>query len=151
MVFKSIDGGRTWASINVPPYLNIDWIAATSHPGDFFLSALTEPYRVLMRSVNGGETWSLLPKQPPGFASPSEGPRKALAVDRRDANVIYVATAFSGVMRSVDGGRSWQSIDGGLPAHAATLAIDAGNVLHAGTDARGVWELDPPRRRAAGR
>ena len=33
-------------------------------------------------------------------------------------------------------GRSWQSIDVGLPAHAATLAIDAGNVLHAGTNTR---------------
>jgi photosystem II stability/assembly factor-like uncharacterized protein len=150
-VFKSTDGGRTWTTIPVPPHLYFDSLVATAHPGDFFLAGLTDSGPALMRSVDGGETWSVLPKQPPAFAPPSGAPRNVFAVDRRDANVIYLA-AFAGVMRSVDGGRSWQSIDGGLPAHASTLAIDAANVLHAGTNSRGVWELDgPPRRRAAGR
>jgi photosystem II stability/assembly factor-like uncharacterized protein len=148
-LFRSTDGGRTWAAARVPPDLYIGWIVATSHPGDFFLSSVNSG-QALWRSADGGDTWSLLPKQPAGYDLAR--PRHVLAVDRRDANVIYAATFPAGVMRSVDGGRSWESIDGGLPAHAATLAIDAGNVLHAGTNSRGVWELDrPARRRAAGR
>jgi len=145
-ILKSNDGGRTWAAVQVPPDVHIGWIVATSHPGDFFLSNVNGR-QALWRSVDGGDTWSLLPKQPEGFDL--DRPRHVLAVDRRDANVIYAATSSAGVMRSVDGGRSWESIDAGLPAHATTLAIDAANVLHAGTNSRGVWELDrPPRRRA---
>jgi photosystem II stability/assembly factor-like uncharacterized protein len=150
-LFRSTDGGSTWSSNKAPGHLVVNWIAASSHPGDFFLGGLTEEGGRLMRSVDGGDTWSILPKQPGGL-TPGELPRNMVAVDRRNADVIYVGTSFSGVMRSVDGGLSWQPIGEGLPTRSATIAIDAGNVLHAGTDARGVWELDfAPRRRAAGR
>jgi hypothetical protein len=66
-----------------------------------------------------------------------------VVVDPRDADTIYAPTANYGVVRSTDGGRSWQSISEGLPEnHMASLVVDShGAFLHAATVNRGVWEM----------
>ncbi|HET6371649.1 MAG TPA: hypothetical protein VFG95_10655 [Nitrospiria bacterium] len=47
-----------------------------------------------------------------------------IAVDPRDSNVIYVTTNFSiGVLKSIDGGKSWNQVNQGLRSYAETQIV----------------------------
>jgi photosystem II stability/assembly factor-like uncharacterized protein len=62
---------------------------------------------------------------------------QTLAVDPRQPITVYAATAGIGMLKSVDGGSRWTSINRGLATwNIASLAIDptATSVLYAGTD-----------------
>jgi photosystem II stability/assembly factor-like uncharacterized protein len=159
MLKKTTDGGLTWSGTKVPAEWWVFWVASTpSHPDVIYASVWPGETRAsLARSVDGGETWSLLPTQPGYFDNTyavSALPR--LAIDPRDPDVVYIAMYFNGavMVRTVDGGASWQPISEELPALVPPLlAITPdGRTLFAGTEARGVWQRDlGPRRRAAGR
>ncbi len=85
-------------------------------------------------SNDGGRTWAVsnsgLPK---GIGASPLAPIESVAVDPRDANVIYVVVEAKGIFRTADGGRSWVSANNGLPAPMThrtpswVLAIDISN------------------------
>ena len=62
----------------------------------------------------------------------------ALAIDPRTPSTAFAGTLGSGALKSVDGGASWITVNGGLPsATVSALAIDPStpSTLFAGTDA----------------
>src|SRR5262245_3779016 len=97
-VFRSLDGGTSWAAMNVGltdtsvPVLAIDpqttsiVYAGTAQSGVF-------------RSTDGGATWVQR-----GLSSLSVA---SLAIDPQTASSIYAGTTSGGVFHSVDGGGSW--------------------------------------------
>jgi photosystem II stability/assembly factor-like uncharacterized protein len=95
-----------------------------------------KPY--LFRSTDYGKTWTALVTDLP--ASPVNVVRE----DPRNANILYCGTDM-GVYISRDKGKSWQSIQGNLPATVSVNDLfvhprDYNLVI--GTYGRGVWVLD---------
>jgi hypothetical protein len=115
-VFRSRDGGRSWAEASPGGMERV--IDASSLAVDYrqphllYLAAQLEPeagHRVL-RSADGG-AWEVLSEPVAGLG--------ALAVDLRDSSVLYAGARRDGLygvfLRSVDGGRSWQPFDTAVP------------------------------------
>ncbi len=118
---KTLDAGRTWRALPLenPVALAIDpadpehLFAATLHvvPGLHATSRVFE-------SHNGGRSWTdILERQLPRLATDySHVPPQAtlLAVDPRDSRTLYLGTILSGLLKSTDGGRTWQAANRGL-------------------------------------
>lgn len=69
----------------------------------------TQPGAGVFRSEDGGRTWSAA-----NDALTASAFVNALAVDPRDPNVVYAATADRGLLKTGDGGQTWQVLGSGL-------------------------------------
>ena len=88
-------------------------------------------------------------------ARPRSGWVTSLAFDPRDANVLYATYGnFGGahVYRSIDGGATWQSIDGSgatgipdIPVHSLVVDPDDSQRLYIGTDVGVMVSIDAGR------
>jgi photosystem II stability/assembly factor-like uncharacterized protein len=99
-VYRSADGGRTWAfsGTGLPSRAEVrEIVAAPSDPSTVFLNASGS----LFRSADGGRTWELA--YAPTFSVDS------LAINPRDAAIIYFADGPN-LLRSRDGGETWTRI-----------------------------------------
>ncbi len=98
--------------------------------GDF------KPY--LLKSADAGKTWA-------GVAGdlPERGSVLAIAEDHKDPNLLFAGTEF-GLFVTLDGGKKWLRLKGGLPTIAVRdLAIHRGvDDLVVGTFGRGFYVLD---------
>jgi len=65
----------------------------------------------LLASPDGGDSWQRI--ELPQEILSSGDPRQ-IAVDSTDNNVLYLPLRGAGVAKSVDGGRTWQSVNSGL-------------------------------------
>ena len=132
-VFKSADGGATWAASGLPDTLSISAFAFdVRHPGTVYARVLrTGTYK----STNSGLTWSRTSAA--GIPEDSPDLLPALEIDSR-TGVLYT-TSDAGVYRSADGGVTWKPRARVLGSVRA-LAIDAAGTLYAGTGSGGVWK-----------
>ncbi len=120
-VYRTDDGGQTWR--NLPSYptsyahsvladsLDADTLYVGSEPADVF------------RSCDGGETWESCP----GFRAVPESSQWSFHSETRDshvrdlrttphdAGILYAGIEVGGVIRSTDGGRSWEQCTGPDP------------------------------------
>jgi len=84
----------------------------------------------LFKSTNGGAYWNLIGSVGGSFSS--------LVIDHKNTNVMYVGKWQAGILKSIDGGRTWKSINNGLSDIDINiwdiLAIDPKNtnVIYAG-------------------
>lgn len=159
-IFKSTDGGNTWAAATngLPAYAGhvnrkLDVLALAINPQNpqvLWASAVdilsegagTAP-SPLYKTVDGGANWT-----PSGTGIPARYDIRALAVDPGDPNILYAAgynldtvTNPGGIYKSENGGATWRSISIGLPATSATsIEIDPANpsTIHVGTRV-GLW------------
>ena len=128
-VYKSTDGGETWANIGLQAQRVISRIAL--HPTDpniIFAASMGLPFirdnnRGLYRTTDGGATW-----QQVLFISDQAGVTDVV-IDPFDPNVVYASgwdrvrnnmeSVISGsgakVYRSTDGGTTWTMLTNGLP------------------------------------
>ena len=110
-VWKSGDGGRTWADLRLPER---DVFSLALSPADGALYAGCEPSRLLV-SRDGGGTWRELAalRRLPSAPHWSFPPRpwtshvSAIAPSPHDAGLLLVGIELGGLMRSADGGASW--------------------------------------------
>lgn len=112
-LFKSVDGGQTWVSINVGlpydgdmgMYFLGNVIVDPSAPSRLF----TTSYDGVYRSTDQGLTWSAVALG--SSSTPSE-----LTLSTVPTIAMYAGTNGDGVFKTVDGGDNWRHVGDGLRA-----------------------------------
>src|SRR4029077_1586116 len=94
------------------------------------------PY--LLKSTDAGKSWASIKAN-----LPANGPVLAIAEDYVDPNLLFAGTEF-GLFFTIDGGKKWVQLKGGLPTIAVRdLAIQQReNDLVLATFGRGFYVLD---------
>lgn len=117
-LYKSNDGGKTWALKGLAEY---KIFSLAFHPSDPMTAyAGTEP-ALLFRSNDGGETWTELTgvRKLPGRskwcypAPPYIAHIKGIAIHPEDPEVMYCSIEEGGVIQSLDAGESWRYVSKG--------------------------------------
>jgi photosystem II stability/assembly factor-like uncharacterized protein len=121
--YVSRDGGQSWERIGGLPR----WTEFTHGVLNFAIDAAADPAHPILyaatgkglyKSTDGGTTWF---ESQQGLSGVSP---YALAVSAHDVDEVYASTNSRGVLRSKNGGRSWQALDIPSPGWAANLAVD---------------------------
>jgi photosystem II stability/assembly factor-like uncharacterized protein len=129
-IYKSTDGGRTWANVGLPESGHVARIV--THPTDAGVVYVAvpgklwapSPERGLYKTADGGRSWQLVLK------GDEDTGVTEVAMDPADPNTLYAATyqrrrqAFgfvgggpgSALWKSTDAGANWQRLTNGLPA-----------------------------------
>ena len=119
-VFRSKDGARHWESAGLEGETVRALEIAPSQPDELVAGTRSGVFR----SVDGGERWERI--SPPG----DEELRNvdSLAIDPRDANVIYAGT-YHLPWTTRDGGKTWKSVIAGIidDSDVMSLRVDATN------------------------
>ena len=128
-VYKSTDGGSTWANMGLrdtqhiariaihPTNPDIVWVAALGHLGT------PNQERGVFKTTDGGRTW-----QKQLFVNDTSG-AVDLVIDSRNPNVLYAAMYDAirlpwkimearpggGIFKTTDGGAKWEKLASGLP------------------------------------
>ncbi|HXV00541.1 MAG TPA: glycosyl hydrolase [Caulobacteraceae bacterium] len=138
-VFRSLDGGKTWAEATRPPAFpksadpataravghtfwlepgHADepgvWWAGASPPGLF----VSEDNGATWESVAGFNDHPMYSKWVPADAGTPDGPLlNQVLIDPRDARHMYLATSTAGVFESHDRGADWAPLNKGVEAN----------------------------------
>ncbi len=125
-VYKSLDSGSTWHSINagLPDGMITGLAIAPSAPETLYLSLRRVGISALSggvyKTTDGGKMWTRA-----GETTPIGG---LLAVDPGTPDVVYASDTYiegSGIFKSTDGGRRWRPINTGLTnLHVNAIAIN---------------------------
>jgi photosystem II stability/assembly factor-like uncharacterized protein len=138
-VYKSTDGGKTWANVGLKDSHHIGRIVIhPQNPDIVYVAAVgrlwgANPERGLFKTTDGGKTWTNTKfiNEDTGFID--------VAMDSADPNTLYAAayqrrrTPFgfngggphSGLYKTTDGGATWARLTAGLPeGDAGRIGID---------------------------
>lgn len=113
--YRSLDRGDSWERLDFPDDGSQVWAIAV-HPLDpRILYAGTSPVGVF-RSDDGGDSWRRLPVPALPEHVRMEFPCRVmrLAVDPSNADHVYATLEVGGVIRSLDGGETWDDCSDGL-------------------------------------
>ncbi len=138
-VYKSNDGGKSWAHIGLidtkqigailvdPRSANVAYVAALGHPYG------PNPERGVFKTSDGGKTWSKV------LYKNADTGAISLAMEPGNPDVIYAALwqtrrppwnvyppsngPGSGLYKSSDAGATWTQLTGGLPAHVGHIGL----------------------------
>lgn len=101
---RSEDGGRSWRPVAaLPAGLPVSAVAYHATDPRVAYAYVHGPGRGLMRSRDAGVTWEAA-----GYAGGADTPVIALAAGPGER--VVIATTAADVLRSTDGGRSWQKL-----------------------------------------
>ncbi|HEX8846213.1 MAG TPA: YCF48-related protein [Pyrinomonadaceae bacterium] len=114
--FKSVDGGRTWREA---PALKEEALHSMTQSSKNPNMIIVGTNRGLFRSMDSGETWMQIPTA----ATPGLINVESLAIDPRNAEVIYAGTWYLPYKTS-DGGQTWANIKNGIIDDSDIFAID---------------------------
>jgi photosystem II stability/assembly factor-like uncharacterized protein len=131
-LFKSTDGGESWEQLPGIEHPRITAVAVSPTSGAVY--AGTEPsalfvcrdeggsWRALegMRNLPSAPTWSFPPR-------PWTSHVRAIALSYADPNLVVVGIELGGVVRSTDGGETWQDQRPGAQADCHSLAAHHGD------------------------
>jgi photosystem II stability/assembly factor-like uncharacterized protein len=129
-LFKSSDGGRSWEQLSDVTHPGVTSVAVS--PLDGALYAGTEPSSLFV-SRDGGGSWRELEglKNLPSAPTWSFPPRpwtshvRSIALSYEDPDLIVAGIELGGVVRSEDGGESWQDQRPGAYADCHSLSTHA--------------------------
>ena len=118
-LFRSMDGGRTWASDALGGQDAMNLV----RPGGQTL--WVAGHMVLAKSIDSGKTWSdVRPTGLPGLDV------HGFAADPRNSRTLYAAIAGKGLYRSTDGGNSFSEVSTDVgPAVMALVVMRDGRIL----------------------
>jgi photosystem II stability/assembly factor-like uncharacterized protein len=142
-MYKSVDGGKSWAHIGLNDTKQIGAIVVDPHNANVaYVAALGHPYapnvdRGVFKTTDGGRTWSKVLYKGPDVGA------TALAMAPDDPNVVYAALwqtrrppwnvyppsngPGSGLFKTTDGGATWTQLTSGLPAHVGRIGLSISN------------------------
>ncbi len=107
-------------------------------PSSGYNATIRKPGAGVFISHDGGEHWQQSPDPQMQNLSVTK-----LAVDSKNADIIFAATFYNGLYRSSDGGQSWSQVRGGLPADKSitTVSIDPhdSSNIYAGRNQGGLY------------
>ncbi len=145
-VFRSENGGQIWREINEGIIYKEAW-SLVQHPKTGELYVGTGPSSVF-KSIDGGDTWidceqlrSLPETKDWTFPQPPHVSHvKGLATCSDDPMFVFGAVEEGWLIRSKDGGKSWQNIKEGVEfdSHSVTIMPDNPSVVVA-TSGKGVY------------
>lgn len=115
-IYKSTDGGATFSHLDTPMNELDVWRIAIDPVDPAIIYAGTRP-AALYRSKDGGRNWHKMPAEIAESCPNVRIPRvTALTVDPSDHRVVWAGLEVDGVLRSSDGGDTWQRIStAGIP------------------------------------
>jgi 6-phosphogluconolactonase (cycloisomerase 2 family) len=127
-LFKSVDGGQTWQAINngfpkvgilgfqhYPAVSKI--VVSPSKPNVIYVGTIFGGGTLgsIVRSIDGGRTWTDASGQSPLGISPRtiHDPVLDLSVDPTNPSVAMAGLSKAGIFKTIDGGQNWSLIRGG--------------------------------------
>ena len=127
-VFRSTNGGTSWATANVglPANADVQAIIASANGTNLFAAAYGDG---VFRSTNQGQSWT---------AANSGLTNKFVNALAVSGTALYAGTN-GGVFRSLDQGTSWTAVNNGLTNLSVLALAASGAALYAGTDGGGVF------------
>jgi photosystem II stability/assembly factor-like uncharacterized protein len=113
-VLKSLDGGRSWAAVNIAPTATlVGSLAIDPHDSE---TVYVGTEGGILKSRDGGATWrpanaGLFGKETvqERIVDPLVGYVSALVVDESNSGTVYAARA-NGLFKSTNGGASWRRV-----------------------------------------
>lgn len=133
-IYKSLNGGSSWATINLG-------LASTKvrdiaiHPAKpETLFAATATGGGVHRSFNGGSMWAQV-----SDTTASVGSAEQIQIDPLNPSRVYAAMYDRGVIRSTDGGATWLRINRGLTSFRCRSLAIVDTLRYVGTDSAGVY------------
>ncbi len=125
-IFKSEDGGGSWEGLSGIEHKRVTAVAVS--PADGAVYAGTEP-SALFVSRDGGKSWREregmrnLPSAPTWSFPPRPWTShvRAIAPSYADPNLVVVGIELGGILRSTDGGETWQDQRPGAQADCHSL------------------------------
>lgn len=159
-VYKSTDGGKTWANVGLRDGQQIPAILIDpKDPDRVFVAVLGHPYganaeRGVFRTTNGGKTWEKVLGKDENVGA------VALAFDPTNPQTVYAALyesrhgpwengswqgPGSGLYKSTDGGSKWHPLTKGLPTAEQRLGRIGFDIAR--TDPKRIFAVvDAPQR-----
>ena len=140
-LLRSTDGGRTWQPLVERRGFDAMALAVSrTDPGRLYLAG----HDVFQVSTDGGATWRAVQHTLPGTDI------HAFALSPDDPTRLFAFIVGHGVVRSSDGGRTWERLPGQLPPDVTALAsaggqpetlyvASAGSGLLRSTDGGATW------------
>ena len=113
--YRSDDAGATWQSLNLPAKDRVVW-SILIHPTDPKTIYVGTQGTSIWRSRDGGQSWrELSVPEPEGLCRMGFPVRVIrLALDPSNPDELYAGLEVGGVVRSLDGGETWQSCNATL-------------------------------------
>jgi photosystem II stability/assembly factor-like uncharacterized protein len=141
-VFRSVDRGHSWQEAGaVTGYPELSSLAVDPENPDRLLAGM-EP-SALFISEDGGATWREDERirrmsEENGWSVPwsdARGHVRTIAIDPEEPRRLYLAIEVGGVVRSEDGGESWENVRGGIHDDVHSVAVNPkdGTVVYAAT------------------
>jgi photosystem II stability/assembly factor-like uncharacterized protein len=122
--YRSHNGGDSWERLDFPGPERVVW-SFTFHPADARIIYCGTAPGAVFRSDDGGDHWKRLPTDPGPDVVRMDFPTRtiAMAVDPAHPQHLYVALEVGGVIRSLDGGETWEPINKGLSGNVGRLDL----------------------------
>ena len=122
--YRSTDRGGHWERLDYPRTGAPVW-SFLFRPGDPSVMYLGTAPGEIYRSLNGGDSWQRLSATMGSNECAMSFPTRviALAADPNYPDEIYAALEVAGVIRSADGGDTWEEITGSLAPSEDTLDL----------------------------
>jgi len=104
-IFVTKNGGENWEKLALAPEKVYGLVFDPTDTNTIYASGITNKRGKIFKSIDAGVNWTML------YAIASDGPLvSALAVDKNNPKIIYAAMSDNQLIKTYDGGNSWQNI-----------------------------------------
>ncbi|MEK6702524.1 MAG: YCF48-related protein [Planctomycetota bacterium] len=105
LIYATHDGGLTWTRATRGASFNAYGLAAPSND-----TVITVGHHGYVQRMSVGGTWDLFELDPPAFGRDTS----YSAVSTADSGFVYVVGHEGSLARSIDGGRTWETLNGAV-------------------------------------